>query len=164
MVQVKIVDMSTSREIDATADRLHSIAIHLLRRVRAEDVGMGITAPRASALSVLVFKGPMKMSTLAALEQVRAPTMSKVVEALVKAGLARRTKDPLDGRVLMIDATPAGRRLLRDGQRRRVRVLATLLARLSKADRHTLDRAVQLLEALVQVPGPTLGKKTTARR
>ena len=42
-----------------TADRLHSAAIHLLRRVSREDAGSGVSPPRLSALSVLVFAGPV---------------------------------------------------------------------------------------------------------
>ena len=41
------------------ADRLHSAAIHLLRRVRQQDTATGEGPARLSALSVLVFGGPM---------------------------------------------------------------------------------------------------------
>ncbi len=139
-------------EAAAVADRLHAIAIHLLRRVRAEDVGIGLTGPRASALSVLVYRGPISISALAALEQVRAPTMSRAVAALVKAGLARSARDRDDGRVHLLWATPKGQRLLEEGRRRRVRALAILLERLPARDRRTIHRAVRLLEAVVQVP------------
>lgn len=150
-----IITVSTPPAVDAVADRLHSIAIHLLRRVRAEDVETGLTGPRASALSVLVYRGPLSLGALAALEQVRAPTMSRVVAALVDAGLARRTHDPADARVTLLDATPEGKRLLEAGRRRRVRALTTLLAGLPRRDLTTVRRAVQLLEAMVQVPAAT---------
>ena len=52
------------------ADRLHSAAIHLLRRLRVEDEALGISAPRLSALSVLVFAGPRRVGELAEAEQV----------------------------------------------------------------------------------------------
>ena len=45
--------MQLSRVNRSVADRLHSAAIHLLRRLRREDEAMGLTAARASALSVL---------------------------------------------------------------------------------------------------------------
>ena len=53
-----------------TADRLHSAAIHLLRSLRVEDQVSGLSGPRLSALSVIVFGGPLPMSALAAAEQV----------------------------------------------------------------------------------------------
>ena len=66
---------------------LHSNAIHLLRDVRIEDSAMGIGPAQASALSVVVFGGPHSLNELAEVEQVRPPTMSRVVEALVGEGL-----------------------------------------------------------------------------
>ena len=80
------------------ADALHSAAIHLLRRVREEDEEAGVGPARLSALSVLVFGGPQRLTDLARAEQVRPPTMTKVVTGLEGAGLARRTADPDDAR------------------------------------------------------------------
>src|SRR5687768_18394616 len=60
------------------ADALHSAAIHLLRGVRKEDVQTGVGPARLSALSVLVFAGPMRLTDLARIEQVKPPTMTKV--------------------------------------------------------------------------------------
>ena len=57
----------------AVADRLHSVAIHLLRRLRREDTASGLSTAQLSALSVLVFVGPQTLSALAATEQVRPP-------------------------------------------------------------------------------------------
>ena len=65
---------SPTRDVDAVADRLHSAAIHLLRRLRVEDEALGISAPRLSALSVLVFAGPRRVGELAEAEQVEPPT------------------------------------------------------------------------------------------
>src|SRR5260370_34009592 len=74
----------------AVADQLHSAAIHLLRRVRLEDDGMGITAPLASALSAIVFGGPLPIGALARAEQVRPPTISRVVAQLERRGPVAR--------------------------------------------------------------------------
>ncbi len=67
---------------EALAQRLHGAAIHLLRRLRTEDVAAGLTAPRLSALSVLVFGGPRSIGELAAAEQVRPPTISRLVQEI----------------------------------------------------------------------------------
>ena len=65
--------MQLSRVNRSVADRLHSAAIRLLRRLRREDDAMGLTAARASALSVLVFGGrPITLGALAQAEQVSA--------------------------------------------------------------------------------------------
>ncbi|HJU65574.1 MAG TPA: MarR family transcriptional regulator, partial [Gemmatimonadaceae bacterium] len=88
-----------AREAERIADRVHSAAIHLLRRLRKEDTKTGLSAPRLSALSVVVFGGPLTLGALAAAEQVRPPTMTRLVTALEKRGLVTREPDPDDGRL-----------------------------------------------------------------
>ena len=133
----------------ALAERLHRSALHLLRTLRVEDEARGLTAPRASALSVLVFGGARTVSELAAAEQVRVPTMSRLVGTLEAEGLVRREADPQDGRVVWLHATPAARRLLRRGRARRVRALTRSLERIEDRELATLDAGVGLMERLV---------------
>src|SRR5713101_6430910 len=94
------------------ADRLHSAAIHLLRRVRKQDAATGEGPARLSALSVLVFGGPMTLGQLAAAEQVKPPTMSRIVTGLERSGLARIDADARDARRIRVSVTPKGERLL----------------------------------------------------
>ena len=131
-----------------TAEKLHSAAIHLLRRLRRQDVATGQTAPRLSALSVIVYAGPLTLGALAAAEQVRPPTMTRIVAALEADGLVERQPSPDDKRVTLVRATPAGERLLHEGRRRRTAQLAQQLAALPARDRATLARAADLLERL----------------
>lgn len=138
------------RQPDPIADRLHSAAIHLLRALRQEDRATGLSGPRLSALSVVVFAGPIPMTALAAAEQVRAPTMTRLVRGLERARLVERVRDPDDRRVFRVRATPAGRALLLKGKRRRVARLARGLERLGPADRALLARAADLIEALAR--------------
>ncbi len=130
------------------ADRVHGAAIRLLRALRTSDDADGLTAPRASALSVLVFGGPMTLGALAAAEQVRPPTMTRLVQEMVRDGLVRVKADPADGRVRQAEVTAKGRQLLLEGRDRRVRRLAQLLARSSAAERRTLGAAARLLREL----------------
>lgn len=132
-----------------TADRLHSAAIHLLRWLRREDDRSGLSAPRFSALSVIVFAGPVTLGEMAAAEQVRPPTMTRLVQALEAEGLVSRHTDPRDARVTRLLPTPKGRRLLAAGRRRRVAALGRRLTALEAGDRTTLDRAARLIENLV---------------
>jgi len=130
------------------ADRLHSVAIRLLRRARREDAAMGLPPAQASVLSVLVFGGARTLSALADVEQVKAPTMTRIVDALERAGLAQRQPDADDRRKLSIAATTAGIRLMQQGRSRRVKALAQLLADLDRDERATLDSAIALLGRL----------------
>jgi DNA-binding MarR family transcriptional regulator len=129
-------------EIEALADRLHSTAIHLLRLVRVQDARSGIGPAQLSALSVIVFGGPASLNDLARAEQVRPPTMSRIVDGLEAAGLARRRANPKDRRAVMIDATERGTAILRQGRKRRVAFLARHLDRLSAAELTEIERAL----------------------
>src|SRR5215470_383768 len=105
------------------ADLLHSASIHLLRHARRQDVLSGKGPARLSALSVLVFVGPMTLGQLAAAEQVKPPTMSRIVAGLKRAGLARIDADPNDARRIHIAATPRGERLLQQARQRRIQAV-----------------------------------------
>ena len=133
--------------------RLHAAAIRLLRTLRREDDASGLSAPRLSALSVVVFAGPLSLRALAAAEQVRPPTMSRIVDHLLAAALVTRSVDPDDRRGVCIAATPEGRRVMEQGRARRVEALTRRLAGLSAADRRLLARVVPLLETLPLITG-----------
>jgi len=132
------------------ADRLHSTAIHLLRRLRREDDASGLPAPQLSALSVIVFGGPVTLGQLAAAEQVRPPTITKLVATLEADGLVVREADDADRRIVRVRATARGARLLQEGRARRVASLADSLRGLSAKDRAALERAVPLLERVAR--------------
>ena len=138
------------------ADRLHSAALHLLRRLRAEDDELGISPPRLSALSVVVFGGPLTIGALAEAEGVKAPTMTRLVDGLEREGLVTRESDPADRRAVRVRATEDGRRALIEGRGRRVAALAAGLRRLPDRDVATLRRAAELLERVArpQTPHP----------
>ena len=143
-------DELSSRHVEA-ADRFHSAAIHALRHVRREDPASGLSAARLSALSVLVFGGPRTLGELAAAEQVRPATMTRIAQSLVQDGYARRATDPADGRVVRLSATAKGKRVMQQGRERRVANLARLLGRLPDEDVARIHEAAELVEqALAQ--------------
>ncbi len=135
------------------ADRLHSATLHLLRRLRAEDETLGISAPRLSALSVLVFGGPRRIGELADVEQVEPPTMTRLVDALERDGYVTRTPDPDDRRAVVIRATASGSRALKRGRAQRVEALASTLRTLPAEELSILADGVDVLERVVGGPG-----------
>lgn len=143
--------MSTqiSEESKILADQLHSAAIHLLRKLRREDAASGLNAPRLSALSVVVFAGPVTLGDLAAAEQVRPPTMTRIVDALAGQGLVAKKRNAEDGRSKLIQATAAGKKLLMEGRERRVRALAAQIAALGAEDRAALRDAAAILKTVI---------------
>jgi len=131
-----------------TADRLHSAAIHLLRRLRVRDRESGVGPGQLSALSVLVFGGPRSLGELAEAEQVRPPTMSRIVAGLERSGLVKRRKTE-DGRRVRLEASAKGTKILQEGRKRRVESLATALSALSELERQKLAELVDVLQQIV---------------
>jgi DNA-binding MarR family transcriptional regulator len=136
--------------LEDVADQLHSLAIHLLRRVRQVDAETGISAARLSALSVIGFGGPCTVSDLAAAEQVAIPTISKIVAALVADGLVTRQPDEHDRRVVRLAATEAGMARLRAGRARRVAQIVALLERLPPDEIAAVRTAVTALNRAIE--------------
>jgi DNA-binding MarR family transcriptional regulator len=135
----------SNRHVEA-ADRFHSAAIHALRHVRREDPATGLSAARLSALSVLVYGGPRTLGELAAAEQVRPATMTRIVQFLEQDGYVRRESDPADGRVVRVQATAKGKHVMQQGRKRRVQNLADLLGKLSPAEVTRVHEAAELVE------------------
>jgi DNA-binding MarR family transcriptional regulator len=103
----------------------------------------------------MVFGGaPVTIGHLGRAEQVSAPTMTRLVVAMERDGLVRRKPDPGDGRVVWLEATARGTRILHDGRRRRVEALAADLGSLDPADRDTIAAAADILERLFHKPPP----------
>ena len=140
---------TSTKNTDAVANALHSAAIHLLRRLRREDEHAGIGPARLSVLSVLVFGGPMRLTDLARVEQVKPPTMTKLVDALEGEGLVKRRGDDTDARAFRVEATRRGTALLHQARRRRVARLAEALARIPQEELDILSRAPEIIERLV---------------
>jgi DNA-binding MarR family transcriptional regulator len=134
------------------ADRLHSAAIHLLRRVRRVDIATRLPAARLSALSVVVFGGPISLGDLAAAEQVRPPSMSRIIRELEDQGLVVRDADPSDRRAIRIRATAAGERLLMHGRNARIEQLAEWIRALDPEELSLLDDASKILARVFVVP------------
>ena len=143
-------DHDSEARAERVADRLHSASIHLLRRVRRRDDESGVTAPHLSALSVLVFGGPRTLGELAEAEQVKPPSITRIVRNLEADGLVERETDPADRRVARVRATDKGRRILEEGRRRRISDLAGRLASLDDGEMETLERAAELIERVVR--------------
>jgi DNA-binding MarR family transcriptional regulator len=138
-----------SQAATEVADQLHSAAVHLLRRLRVRDRESGIGPSQLSALSVLVFGGPRSLGELADAEQVRPPTMSRIVAGLQRAKLVRRHATE-DARRVRLEATPKGVSLMWEGRRRRVESLTKAVSALPENERQQLSDAITLLQRVIR--------------
>jgi len=134
---------------EALAARLHAASLHLLRRLAQEDRALGISAPRLSALSVLVFGGPRTIGSLAAAEGVTPPTMTRLVAGMVADGLVERLPDESDRRVVRVSASATGRSLLLAGRDRRVATLASMIGPRTAKERRRLATAAEIVEGML---------------
>ncbi|HZY94208.1 MAG TPA: MarR family transcriptional regulator [Candidatus Bathyarchaeia archaeon] len=116
-----------------------------MRYVRTADTVLGVPPAQLSALSVIVFGGDKSLSELAQTEQVTAPTMSRIVDGLVKQGLVRREVDKEDRRSIIISATEKGRKIMLQGRSNREKQLLQLVEPLAKKEVEVLEHASSIL-------------------
>jgi DNA-binding MarR family transcriptional regulator len=130
------------------AERLHSAALHLLRRLREVDAQAAIGPSRLSVLSILVFGGNATIGELAAAEQVKPPSMSKIVQGLEEMRFVSRSAGA-DRRSVILRATPLGRKALLKARARRLKRFATILERATAPELTTLAQASEIIDRLL---------------
>ena len=119
-----------------------------MRRARRTDPLTGVSPAQLSALSVLM-SGPKTLGDLAAAEQVRPPTMSRLVSEMERAGVARKVTDRDDARVIRVHATPKGLRALSRGRAMRIEAIERLMSELDADELGDVERAVGAIEKLL---------------
>ena len=131
------------------------LAVHRLsRRLRQQIPNDGLTLTQLSALSVIWREGPLTAGDLAAREQVRPPSITRVLTGLESLNLVQRLENPRDGRQVLVQITPMGAQRMTEFVRVRELWLEQQLAALSQEDRDILAAASPLLERLSAQPGP----------
>lgn len=144
--------MSETGKGVSIANELSIMAVRLIRWLRAADAAATLTGPQASAMAVIVHSGGLTPSALADLEQVRRPTITRVIDDLVSRGLARRDPHPVDKRGCLVVATDAGLLHWRSGQARATAPLAARIEGLTSRERRQLEDALPLLRRIMEPP------------
>jgi len=125
--------------------------MRLARRLRQmQDYSLDLNPNQLSAMAVLLNSGDQLMGELAALERVRPPSMTRVVNSLEARGYVARRPDPRDHRQCLVTLTASGRQVLLANRRRRDEWLAVRIAGLDPAERDVLRRAIRVLEKVNQ--------------
>jgi len=128
------------------------VVARLSRRLR-QEANEGATPSQLAALATTERYGPITLGELAGIERVRPPTMTRIVAGLEDAALVRRESDPSDRRVARLTITPAGAQLLARSRTLKDAYLASLLDHLDPEDLAVVERAVPILERLVEESG-----------
>ena len=125
--------------------------MRLARRLRQmQDDSLDLNPNQLSAMAVLLNSGDQLMGELAALERVRPPSMTRVVNSLEARGYVARRPDLRDHRQCLVTLTDSGRQVLLANRRRRDEWLAVRIAGLDPAERDVLRRAIRVLEKVNQ--------------
>ena len=136
-------------DLAGLASHLRLSVFRASRTLRRESQA-GISPTLLAALSTIERHGPMTAGALAAHEQVRKPTVTRILSALVDEGLVERTPDPADRRIAWVQLTPTGRSLMRTVRRRTDRYLAQRLRKLDAEELATLAHAADILDRITE--------------
>jgi DNA-binding MarR family transcriptional regulator len=131
------------------APRLRLAITRMARRLR-QEAGTDLGPSQAAALATLERHGPLSPSELAKWERIKRPSATRIVGHLSAAGLIDRVRDPGDGRSSILTITSEGRALLRRLRARKTAYLAQRLRDVDTEDRATLERAVELMEGMLE--------------
>ncbi len=142
-----------SAAVQQCAARLNALLRHLFLYDRGnllrviEESGLSMT--QCKALLELAGLGrasePRHVSDLADTFGVSVPSMSRAVDALVKAGLATRVEDPDDRRARRVAITERGKKIVDELVVVRQAGMEAFAASLTAAQRRKLDAAIDSL-------------------
>lgn len=128
---------------DAPA-RLALVVGRLNRRLRS--AGGGLSHGMLSALATVSKEGPMRLAELAQIEQVSAPSTTRLVAELEAQGLVSRRPDPDDGRAVLISVTSAGTDTVVRVRSARGAMVQELFEQLSDDEISAIEAALPALE------------------
>ena len=128
------------------ADRLTLVVGRLNRRLQTATGGL--SHGLLSTLAVLTKHGPLRLSDLAQLEGVSAPSMTRTITELESRGFVSRRPDPDDGRAVLVEAAEAGTAAIQEARATRSRVTAQLLESLAPHDSAAILAALPALERM----------------
>jgi DNA-binding MarR family transcriptional regulator len=136
-----------SERIDYVSSELLPRA-SLLTRLLVSQLGGELSRTEVGLLSTLS-DGPRRITELAALERLKQPTMTVLVQRLEQQGLVRRERRSDDGRVVLVDLTPAGSAALEEYRGQASEALGTYLAEMPDEQVDALAAATETLAQLV---------------
>lgn len=127
-------------------DDLRLAVMRLARRMRLERSVEDLRDHQLSVLFTLLREGPVTIGKLGELERISAPSITRTVNLMVKAGYLFRSAAVEDGRLVVVDVTEAGRKIASEVRRRRAAWFSDALRELSDEDRDLLKSAIRILQ------------------
>ena len=139
------------------------LAVHhrMLRAVNEEMSECGLSMARTKMLMRLREQGPTRQSVLAANFGLAPHSITDIVDALERQGLAERRPDAADRRAKLVAITDAGEACLGVASATRERLLQQIFGALSQEDRATLVRLLDVLDDATRPPATSLPEPGT---
>lgn len=122
---------------------LRSVNRHLAETRRRS----GIPSAQLWALAQVAASPGLRVSDLAHALAIHQSTASNLLDALARSGLVRRSRSAHDARVVRLEVTPRGRRVMARAPQPLQGLLITALQRLTPAQLRRLDEALEPLIA-----------------
>jgi DNA-binding MarR family transcriptional regulator len=122
--------------------------MRVARRLRQEKPDTELSDAQYSVLALLDRMGDLTPRSLAELERVQPPSMTRTLGALVERGLVEREPDPRDGRQVIVRLSEAGGLAVKETRRRRDAWLARRLSELNPKERAVLAEASEILRRI----------------
>ena len=135
-------------DADDVPARLALVVGRLNRRLRS--AGGGLSHGLLSALATVSKDGPMRLAELAQIEQVSAPSTTRLVAELEAQGLVSRRPDPDDGRAVLISVTAAGSDTVVRVRSARGAMVQELFSQLSDDEVSAIEAALPALERTLE--------------
>ena len=111
----------------------------------AREIGINLTSAQWAALSKLVETGPCSQNQLGRLTAMDVATIKGVIDRLTARGLTETSRDPEDGRRILVSLTRAGQQTAEKAAPHALAITRETLAPLDARERETL---MGLLEKL----------------
>jgi DNA-binding MarR family transcriptional regulator len=141
-----LVTQRRSLEV-AVADLMQGIGL-LIRRMRAEVGGDGLSMTETSVIGRLAKGGPATSADLARSELVKPQSMGSTVAGLEEQGLIKRKPHPTDGRQIYVELTEKGMETWKSRRAAKHSKLAAAIAELDKQDQEILFKAGEILKKI----------------
>lgn len=135
-------------DVASLANELRLSIHRLTRRLRQQHPDHDLTLTQISALAIIWREGPITAGELAQREQVRPPSITRVVDGLEAAQMVVRKDNPADGRQVLVEITQDGIARMESYVEAREAWLAQQLRDLPAKDQEILHRAAVILNDL----------------